>query len=168
MSMKTKRTIWSGVTVVALAAAAAIPVVAQPPQEQTRPERVRPGRRGPGPLPLLRGLNLTDAQREQVRALTEERRDQADTPGRKGAERGQQLRLAVVAAAPDLQKISELKTAIEAASVEALTARIDLQTRIAQVLTAEQRAQAREALSNNAGRRGPAFGRRGGRARSGA
>lgn len=168
MNMKTKRTIWSGVAVVALAAAAAIPLVAQPPQEQTRPERVGPGRGGPGPLPLLRGLNLTDAQREQVRALTEERRDQADNPGRKVAELEQQLRLAIFADAPDLQKISELKTAIEAASVEALTARIDLQTRIAQVLTAEQRAQAREALSSNAGRRGPAFGRRGGRARSGA
>jgi hypothetical protein len=49
-----------------------------------------------------------------------------------------------------------------------LTARIDFQTRVAQILTDEQRAQAREAFSNNAGRRGPAFGRRGGRARSGA
>ncbi len=166
-----KRTIWSSIAVVALAATAAIPVVAQPPQPaQTPQERVGPERGKPGgvPLPLLRGLNLTDAQREQVRALAAERRNQADNPGRKVAELEQQLRLAIFADAPDQQKISELKAAIDAASAEALTARIDLQTRVSQILTDEQRAQAREALSNNAGRRGPASGRRGGRARIGA
>ena len=165
--MNMKRKIWSSVAVVALAATAAIPVIAQPPQApQTSPGRVGPGRGGP--LPLLRGLNLTDAQREQVRALTAERRNQADSPGRKVAELERQLRLAIFADVPDQQKIGELKAAIDAASAEALTARIDLQTRVAQVLTDEQRAQAREALSNSAGRRGPGFGRRGGRARSGA
>lgn len=155
---------------VALAATAAIPVIAQPPQApQPSQGRVGPGRGGPGgPLPLLRGLNLTDAQREQVRALTVERRNQADNPSRKVAELEKQLRLAIFADAPDQQKISELKAAIDAASAEELTARIDFQTRVAQILTDEQRAQAREALTNDAGRRGPAFGRRGGRARSGA
>jgi Spy/CpxP family protein refolding chaperone len=168
--MNMKRKIWSSIAVVALAATPAIPVIAQPPQApQTSQGRVGPGRGGPGgPLPLLRGLNLTDAQREQVRALTAERRNQADNPSRKVAELEGQLRLAIFADAPDQQKISELKAAIDAASAEELTARIDLQTRVAQILTDEQRAQAREALSNNAGRRGPAFGRRGGRARSGA
>jgi periplasmic protein CpxP/Spy len=171
--MNTQRKIWSSIAVVAIAATAAIPVIAQPPQSaqtpQTRQGRVGPGRGGPGvPLPLLRGLNLTDAQREQVRALTAERRNQADNPGRKVAELEQQLRLAIFADAPDQQKISELKEAIDAASAEALTARIDLQTRVSQVLTDEQRAKAREALSSDAGRRGSALGRRGGRARIGA
>ena len=168
--MNTKRKIWSSVAVVALAATAAIPVIAQPPQApETSQGRVGPGRGGPGvPLPLLRGLNLTDAQREQVRALTSERRNQGDNPGRKVAELERQLRLAIFADVPDQQKIGEWKTAIDAASAEELTARIDLQTRIAQILTDEQRTQAREALSNNAGRRGPALGRRGGRARIGA
>jgi Spy/CpxP family protein refolding chaperone len=168
--MNMKRKMWSGIAVVALAATAVIPLIAQPPQAPpASQERVGPGRGGPGgPFPLLRGLNLTEAQREQVRALTAERRSQADNPIRKVADLERQLRLAIFADAPDQQKISELKGAIDAASAEALTARIDLQTRVAQILTDEQRAQAREALNNNAGRRGPAFGRRGGRARSGA
>ena len=168
--MNMTRKIWSSVAVGALVATVAIPVVAQPPQAPQTPQgRVGPGRGGPwGALPLLRGLNLTDAQREQVRALTAERRNQADNPRRKVAELEQQLRLAIFADGHDQQKISELKAAIDAASAEELTTRIDLQTRIAQILTDEQRAQARETLSNNTGRRGPAFGRRGGRARIGA
>jgi periplasmic protein CpxP/Spy len=146
-----KRTIWSSVAVLVLAAAAAIPVLAQPPH----------GRGGPGggmagvPLPVLRGLNLTEAQREQVRALTAERRTQGENPGRQVAELEHQLRLAVFADTPDLQKIDELKGAIAAAAAEQLTARIDLESRIAQVLTPEQRAQAREAMSAAGVRRGP-------------
>ena len=54
----------------------------------------------------------------------------------------------------DLQKIEELKTSIASASAAALVARIDVESRIAQVLTPEQRAQAREALEKAPGRRG--------------
>jgi periplasmic protein CpxP/Spy len=148
-----KRTIWSSIVVAAIAAAAAIPVVAQPQG------RGGPGRGGfGGPMPILRGLNLTDAQREQVRALTADRRSDADTPGRKVAELEQQLRAAVFADVPDLQKIDELKTAINAAAAEALTARIELEERIAQVLTSEQRAQARQQLAARGARRGPPAG----------
>lgn len=154
-----KRTIWSSVVVLVLAAAAAIPVLAQPPQ----------GRGGPGrgmagvPMPILRGLDLTDAQREQIRALTAERRSQGENPGRTVADLDRQLRLAVFADTPDLQKIDELKSAIAAATAEQLTARIDLESRIAQVLTPEQRARAREALNAVGTRRGPGPGARRGR-----
>lgn len=154
-----KRTIWFSVAVMVLAAAVAIPVLAQPPQ----------GRGGPGrgmagvPMPVLRGLNLTDAQREQVRALTAERRTQGENPGRTVAELDHQLRLAVFADTPDLQKIEELKTAIAAATAEQLTARIDLESRIAQVLTPEQRAQAREAMNAAGARRRAGPGARRGR-----
>jgi periplasmic protein CpxP/Spy len=155
----TKRAIWSSIVVLAVAAAAAIPVTAQPPQGRGGPGRGGPG----GPAPILRGLNLTDAQREQVRALTEERRNATSNPGRKVAELEQQLRAAVFADSPDQQKIEELKSAISAAAAEALAARVELEERIAQVLTPEQRAQARQALETRAGRRGPgAGGRRGG------
>jgi periplasmic protein CpxP/Spy len=151
-----KRTIWSSIAVLAVAAAAAIPVIAQPPQG-----RVGPGRGGfGGPLPILRGLNLTDAQREQVRALTEERRSEANNPGRKLAELEQQLRVAVFADTPDQQKIEGLKSAISAAAAEALSARVELEERVAQILTPEQRAQARQALETRAARRGPASGER--------
>lgn len=152
-----KRTLWSAVAALAIAAAVAIPVIAQPQG---------PGQRGPGfggrggPFPMLRGLNLNDAQREQIRSITQQRRTDDNSPQRKVADLNKQLYLAILADAPDLQKIDELKTSIAAAAAEALTAQVDVQTRIAQVLTPEQRAQAREALTK-AGPRRPPNGRRG-------
>jgi Spy/CpxP family protein refolding chaperone len=66
-----------------------------------------------------------------------------------------QLQAAILAETPDQQKIDELKNSIATASAAQLAARIELQSRIAQVLTPEQRAQAREALGKApAGRRG--------------
>jgi protein CpxP len=147
------RTIWSAVAALVLAAVVAIPAVAQPPQGGGR----GPGR-GPGfdgALPILRGLNLTDAQREQIRTLTEGQRS-AENPRRNLMDLERQLQVALLADSPDQQKIDELKNSIAVASAAELTARIDLQSRIAQVLTPEQRAQAREALEKAPGRRGGA------------
>src|SRR4029453_5946741 len=144
------RTIWSAVLAMVVAGAVAIPVIAEPPQGARGP------RRGPafdGALPILRELNLTDAQREQIRAITDAQRT-ADNPRRNLMELERELQAALLAEAPDHQKIEELKTSIVSASAAALAARIDLESRIAQVLTPEQRAQAREALAKAPGRRG--------------
>ena len=150
-----KRTTWSIIAAIVLAAAVVIPVIAQPPQGG--------GGRGPGrglafgaPLGLLRGLNLTDAQREQIRALTEQRREQGGNPRQRLADLERQLEVAVFTDSPDQQKIGELKNAITAATAEQLSARVELQSRIAEVLTPEQRAQAREALGKIGGRGGRA------------
>jgi periplasmic protein CpxP/Spy len=146
------RTMWTAVAAMVLAAAVAIPVIAQPPQGGRGPGR------GPGAgglMPMLRGLNLTDAQREQIRALTDERRAAGD-PGRNLIDLRRQLQTAILADTPDQQKIEELKNSIAAASAQELAARIDLQSRIAQVLTPEQRAQAREAVGKGPGHRGGA------------
>jgi Spy/CpxP family protein refolding chaperone len=154
------RKLWSSIAVIAVAAAVAIPVVAQ-----SRQGRGGPGRGVFGGPPLfVRGLNLTEAQREQIRTLTEERRNQAGNPGRSIAELDHQLRLTRLADTPDLQTVEELKTAIAAAMAEQLSARIELESRIAQVLTPEQRAQARESLGTAGARRGPPLG--GGRGRT--
>ena len=145
------RTIWTAVLAMVVAGAVAIPVIAQPPQGGGR----GPGR-GPwfgGALPILRELNLTDAQREQIRAITDVQRS-ADNPRRNLMDLERQLQAALLADAPDQQKIEELKTSIASASAAALAARIDVESRIAQVLTPEQRAQAREALDKAPGRRG--------------
>lgn len=147
-----KRTIWSAVAALVLAAAVAIPAIAQAPQGGRGPGR------GPGfggALPILRGLNLTDAQREQIRTLTEAQRT-AENPRRNLMDLERQLQAALLADSPDQQKIDDLKNSIAAASAAELTARIELQSRIAQVLTPEQRAQAREALGKAPGRRGGA------------
>jgi periplasmic protein CpxP/Spy len=145
------RTMWTAVAAMILAAAVAIPVIAQPPQGG------RGSGRGPwagGLMPVLRGLDLTDAQREQIRALTEQRRAAGDVRNLMDLER--QLQTAILADTPDQQKIEELKNSIAAASAQELAARIDLQSRIAQVLTPEQRAQARDAVGKGPGRRGGA------------
>jgi protein CpxP len=138
-----KRTIWSAVLAAVLATVVAIPVIAQ------RPQGGRGGGRGPGgpdgAMPILRSLNLTDAQREQVRALTEAQRS-GQNPRRNLMDLERQLQAAIFAETPNQQKIDELKNSIAAASAAELTARIDMQSRIAQVLTPEQRAQAREAF----------------------
>ena len=164
-NLMTKSKGWLAAGALAVAAAAAIPVMAQPAQGGgTRAGGPGFDGRG-GPFPVLRGLELSDAQREQIRSITQERRAEADGPQRRLADLNKQLHLAVLAESPDGQKIEELKTAIAAAGSEALTARIDVQTRIAQVLTPEQRAKAREALAKAAPQRGRAdgAGRRGGR-----
>lgn len=145
------RSMWTVVAAIVLAAAVAIPVIAQPPQ----------GGRGPGwgpgpggPMMMLRGLNLTDAQKEQIKTLTEQRRTGED-PRRNLMDLERQLHTAILADVPDQQKIEELKGSIAAASAQDLTARIELESRIAQILTPEQRAQAREAVAKGpGGRRG--------------
>ena len=146
-----KRSVWTAVGAMVLAAAVAIPVIAQPPQGGRGPGR------GPGPggpLPMLRGLDLTDAQKEQIKTLTEQRRTGED-PRRNLMDLERQLRTAVLADTPDQQKIDELKGSIATASAQALAARIELESRIAQILTPEQRAQAREAVGKGpGGRRG--------------
>jgi Spy/CpxP family protein refolding chaperone len=137
-----KRTIWSVALAMLVAGAVAIPVIAQPPQGGRGPGR---GPAFDGGSPILRGLNLTDAQRAQIRTMTEAQRT-GDNPRRNQMDLERQLQAAILADAPDQQKIDELKNSIAGASAAALAARIELQSRIAQVLTPEQRAQAREEL----------------------
>ena len=146
-----KRSIWTVVGAMVLAAAVAIPVIAQPPQGGRGQGRgFGPG----GPLPMLRGLNLTDAQKEQIKTLTDQRRT-GEEPRRNLMDLERQLQTAIFADAPDQQKIEELKGSIATASAQELAARIELESRIAQILTPEQRAQAREAVGNGpGGRRG--------------
>jgi periplasmic protein CpxP/Spy len=155
-----KRTLWSTVGALVIAAAVAIPVIAQPPQGRGGPGGFGGGRGGP--FPVLRGLDLSDAQRAQIKTITQQQRaDGANSPQRKLAELQKQLHLAILAETPDAQKIDELKTAITAAAGDELTARIDVETRVAQVLTPEQRAQARDALAKAGPPQGALKGRHG-------
>jgi periplasmic protein CpxP/Spy len=109
------------------------------------------GGRGPGgpggPLPMLRQLNLTDAQRDQVKALVEDQRKQNDGSAlRRVGELRQALQAAIFADAPDSAQIDQLRASIAEADAAALAARVDLQLKIAQILTPEQRQQARESI----------------------
>src|SRR6476620_734607 len=98
-----KRTIWSVVLAMLVAGAVAIPVIAQLPQGG------RGSGLGPafdGGSPILRGLNLTDAQRAQIRTITEAQRT-GDNPRRNQMDLERQLQAAILADAPDQQKIDE-------------------------------------------------------------
>ncbi len=109
-----KRSIWTAAAAIILAAAVAIPVIAQPPQGGRGPGR------GPGmggPMPMLRGLNLTDAQREEIKTLTEQRRTGED-PRRNLMDLERQLQSAILADTPDQQKIEQLRNSISAASAQ--------------------------------------------------
>ena len=101
---------------------------------------------GRGPGGLARFADLTDDQRKQVEAIREE--DRASRQGPPAAVAlYRQLEAEILADAPDEQKIDALRQQLAQAQAEALTQQIALQRKIAQVLTAEQRAKARERLA---------------------
>ena len=114
---------------------------------------------GPGPLGFA-GVQLTDAQREQIRTILEEERASRKEPPA-GADLHQQLRAELLADAPDQQKLASLREQIVNAQGERLARQIALQQKLVEVLTPEQRAQAREALAKQGERRRERQGRAG-------
>lgn len=161
--------LWLATAAVALAGALTIPAMAQEPQGRGagRPGAgmgLGPGGRGPGqmrgagPMALLRGIQLTDAQREQIRSIHQEAR-QAESRG-KGLELQRELHQALLADTPDQARIESLKQAIVSQHAEALSRRVDIQTRVLQVLTLEQRAELRQ-RAEQAPESRPGPGRRG-------
>jgi Spy/CpxP family protein refolding chaperone len=130
------------------------PAIAQGRQGGPAGMRGPGGRRG-GPLGGV-FADLTDQQRDQVKAiLAEERQGQQGPPAE--IKLRQSLEQELLADSPNLQKIEELKQQIVSATSESLTRHIAVQQKIHQVLTAEQRAKARENIAQR--------GERGGRGR---
>lgn len=106
------------------------------------------GRGGPGGFGhLARIADLTDEQRAQVRSILDEERGTRQGPPPAAALR-QQLEAEILADAPDDQKIDALRQQLVQAQGEALAKQIAVQRRIAQVLTPEQRAKARERVTD--------------------
>jgi Spy/CpxP family protein refolding chaperone len=162
--MTTQIRILSAASASAVAAAAIVltagvsTALAQEPAGRPGPGRGGPGGFGAGPLPILRQLNLTDAQRQQIKALTDEQRTQnaqAQTPMRTLGELERSLQAAIMADNPDTAQIEQLKTSIADAQAVVLAARIDMELKIAQILTPDQRKQARELADQRPGRGHP-------------
>lgn len=111
-----------------------------------------PGGRGGrgGPLGVVME-DLTDQQREQVKAILDSERQ-----GQQGPPPEMQLRQSLeqelLADNPNLQKIEELKQQIVSATSDSLTRQISIQQKINQILTAEQRAKARERVAQRGAR----------------
>ena len=127
----------------------------QGPGQQSRGGRGQ-GIGGPGGQGRAAMQGLTEEQRQQVRAIMEDGRDAQQGPPA-DAKLRRALEAELLADAPNDQKIEDLKQQILLAQAEGLSRHISVQKRVAQVLTAEQRAKARERLAQ-----GPVDGRRGG------
>jgi len=109
------------------------------PGQRGGPGRGGPGRGGaPGILPGLNRIDLTDAQRDQVRAIMETER-QTGNPGEKLAQAEHALNAALLADAPDAQAIETAKASVNAAQAAALDRRVELMQKVAQILTPAQR-----------------------------
>ena len=154
----------SAIAAAALVVATTVSTVAGQPPAGQRPGPAF-GRGGPGgPFPVLGELNLTDDQKAQVKTLLDEERAQTDaqSPGRKLMELQRALAAAVFADVPDAAQIDQLRASIAEAEAAVLAKRVDLQLKIAQILTPEQRQRARE-LTDRPGGQGRAGSRRGGK-----
>jgi Spy/CpxP family protein refolding chaperone len=155
---------------IALAAALALSLCALPLMAQQPPaggvgqgQRMGgPGRgRGPGgpggPLGVLPGLNqvdLSDQQREQVRAIMEQERQTSGDPGQKSRDAEQALHAALLADTPDPQVIESAKAALNTAHAAELDHRVELMQKIVQILTPVQRQQLAQLQPPAGGRRG--------------
>ena len=130
--------------VAALAAALiTAPLLAQAPGPGGRGRG--PGGRGPGGpgmgiLGMVRDLDLTDAQKQQIHALMEEQRKGGE-PGAQIRAAEQKLHAALFAETPDLQAIDAAKTALNTAHAAELDQRVELMQKVAQILTSVQRSQ---------------------------
>jgi Spy/CpxP family protein refolding chaperone len=91
-------------------------------------------------MAMVHRLDLTDAQRGQLRALMGEGR-QSGNPGAAIREAEQKLHAAVLAETPDAAAIEALKTAVNAAHAAELDRRVAMMQKVAQILTPVQRSQ---------------------------
>ena len=115
------------------------------------------GRMGPVAIPFE---DLTEEQRQQIKAIMDEQREGEQGPPADMKLR-QALELELLADAPNDQKIQELKAQVDAASAEQLAKHIAIERKVNQILTPEQRAKARENIATRQ-ENGPGRGRRGG------
>jgi Spy/CpxP family protein refolding chaperone len=140
----TRRFLVAAAVVLAVGAFGTLPLVAQTPgQRMGGPGRGgRGGLGGPGPgiMPLLQQLGLTDQQREQVRSLMEDTRPPAGS-GQQLRDAELQLHEAIFGETPSPQAIDAAKTTLNADHAAELDHQIDLLTKIAQILTPDQRQQ---------------------------
>lgn len=133
----------SGFTLVAACALALAGVTGyaqQAPQAGQTTEQARPAR----PWRGMPGLNLTDAQRDEIAKLREEHRAATREDSQKLRVAKRQLRDEVFADNPDQNKIATLKSDIAQLSQQLEARRLDEQERFARILTPEQRKLMRE------------------------
>jgi Spy/CpxP family protein refolding chaperone len=104
---------------------------------------------------MIQQLDLTDPQREQLRALIQDKRPAGD-PGAAVRDAEQKLHAAVLADTPDLQAIESLKATLNSAHAVALDHRVEMMQKVAQILTPAQKQELLELQAQGPPRgRGP-------------
>lgn len=93
---------------------------------------------------FMAGLNLTDAQREQIRTLRNEHRTALRDQVRQLRDARRALRAETFADSPDAAKLQSLKEQVATLSQQVETRRLEMQQEIAQILTPEQRQYMRD------------------------
>jgi Spy/CpxP family protein refolding chaperone len=118
---------------------------AQPPSRGPEGQRPRGGT-GIGGAALLRGADLSEEQKAAIKAIREAEQSTGQGPAVEGRLR-RELQAEVFADTPDMQKIASLQQQLAESQSARLARQIATEQKIAQVLTAEQRAGIRERLS---------------------
>jgi periplasmic protein CpxP/Spy len=106
------------------------------------------GRGGPmGMLPMFgRDLNLTDAQKDQVRTIAESHRDEWKALADRARTAHEALQQAVTADAVDEALIRQRSAAVAAVEADLAVARARTHAEVFRILTPEQKAEARDQL----------------------
>ena len=118
--------------VLALAVAVAAPLAAQPQGQGGRGRMMGPG----GPFAVLRGLNLTDDQRQQIKAILDQNRPGVPPDGM-NLER--KLHAAIISG--DAGTVETMKTQLLQAREQQIDREIAVLQQIAPILTADQKQQ---------------------------
>jgi protein CpxP len=95
---------------------------------------------GPNLIAMVHQLDLTDAQREQLRQIMDENRP-ADDPGAAVRVAERKLHAAILADPPDAAALDVAKSALNTAHAAELDHRIALLQKVAAILTSVQRQQ---------------------------
>lgn len=151
MTRTIKRVALGLTTAAALLAGAGVYVAAQD-QNTNRPARPFMGRGGPmgmgGPMGLLprlaRQLQLTDSQRDQVRAIAASHRDEWKALADRARTAHQGLMAAVTADTVDETVIRQKSADVAAVEADMAVARAHAHTEVLQILTAEQKTKLKE------------------------
>jgi len=157
----TKRVLMAAGLAAALVSASAL-VLAQPPQGPgPREHRGGPGPGGPGGAFGgmmdfgLRGVELADAQREQVKTIVDSHRDEMRAVGEKMREAHRAFAESTRAETIDESAIRAKSTAVAAAMADEAILRAKVRTEVLAILTAEQQEQLKAQQQERANRRRP-------------
>ena len=106
-----------------------------------------PGRGGPGrgsPMMLLRGLDLTETQKDQVKSITQSHADERKALGDRARTAHQALQAAITAESVDEALIRQRSADVAAVEADMAVAEARAHAEVWQILTSEQKARAKE------------------------